>query len=48
MRATMMDVWLEALPPGCEMPPACGPVKPKRAAKARAVVFSIRVRTGET
>jgi len=37
-----------ALPPCVEIPPALGPVKPKRLAKAFAVVFSMTVRAGET
>jgi hypothetical protein len=37
-----------ALPPCVEIPPAWGPVKPKRPAKAFAVVFSMTVRAGET
>jgi len=43
-----MEVVFEALPPCCEIPPACGPVKPKRFAKVFAVVYSINERAGET
>ena len=40
--------WLLALPPGCDVPPACGLARPKRAASDLVVYFSMRVRTGDT
>jgi hypothetical protein len=43
-----MEVRLEELPPWQVMPPARGPVKPKRLARVRAVCFSMTVRAGET
>jgi hypothetical protein len=48
LRAITRAVLLEAEPPGCEMPPAKGEVKPRRVARNFVVCFSIRVRTGET
>jgi hypothetical protein len=42
------DVVFDALPPWVEIPPARGPLKPKRFAKVFAVHFSITVRAGET
>ena len=48
LRAITMEVVLEAEPPGTEIPPAWGPLRPNRLARAREVVFSIRVRAGET
>lgn len=43
-----MEVVLEAEPPWTDIPPAWAPVRPKRLARARVVVFSIMVRAGET
>ena len=48
LRATTMEVVLAAEPPWTEIPPAWGPVRPKRLARARVVVFSMMVRAGET
>lgn len=48
LRAMMMDVVLEALPPWVDIPPAWGPVKPKSEARALVVAFSITVRAGDT
>ena len=48
LRAITRAEELDALPPGCEIPPAKGEVKPIRLARNRVVCFSIRVRTGET
>ena len=39
---------LDADPPGCEMPPACGPVNPKSDARRLVTCFSMRVSVGET
>ena len=48
LRATTMEVRLDPLPPCAVKPPARGPVKPNRLAKARAVCFSMTVRAGDT
>jgi hypothetical protein len=48
LRAIIIDVVLEALPPWVDIPPACGPLKPKRLAKVLAVIFSMTERAGET
>ena len=48
LRAIMMEVVFEALPPCVEIPPACGLVKPKSFASALVVVFSITESAGET
>ena len=48
LRAITRAVLLQAEPPGCEIPPAKGVVKPRRVARNLVVCFSIRVRTGET
>jgi hypothetical protein len=39
---------LDALPPGCEIPPENCVGKPKRLARYFVVAFSTRVSTGET
>ena len=43
-----MEVVFELEPPCTEMPPAWGPLRPKRLARARVVCFSIMVRAGDT
>ena len=48
LRAIIMEVVFEALPPWVEIPPAWGPEKPNLRARAREVVFSIMVKAGET
>jgi len=48
LRATTMDVRLEALPPWHVKPPARGPVKPNRLAREREVCFSMTDRAGDT
>lgn len=48
LRAMTRAVEFEALPPGCDIPPANGDVNPRRVARKRVVCFSMRVRTGET
>ena len=48
LRAMTSALLFEALPPGCDIPPAYGESKPMREARSRVVCFSIRVRTGET
>ena len=48
LRATTMAVALEALPPGCEMPPDVDDGRSKRLARYFVVCFSMRVRTGAT
>lgn len=47
-RATIREVRFDPLPPGHDMPPACGPSKLNRLAKALVVVFSMTVKAGET
>lgn len=48
LRAMIIDVVFEALPPWVDIPPAWGPLNPKMLAKAHAVVFSITERAGDT
>jgi len=46
--AIIIEVELDAEPPGSVKPPACPEVNPKRRAIEEAVSFSIMVRAGET
>lgn len=48
LRARIRDVVFEAEPPWVEIPPAWGAVKPNFWARVLVVVFSRRVRAGET
>ena len=48
LRATTMAVEFEAEPPGWLIPPEVEGGRPKREARYFVVLFSVRVRTGET
>lgn len=48
LRATTIAVLLEALPPGCEMPPLVSAGSEKSEARYLVVLFSMRVRAGDT